>query len=234
MAGARAITDLDEADPLNGTEMVEISQLSEAVKISAATISADGDDQSFNDSADGFVSAGFTVGMRVNVSGFDEVETNNLFVGTITALTAGKMTIGGTDGEGIGDEAAGDTVTIAKWNSRRVALPDGGGGSATAAVITKTGTSADLDPADVTKYQRWTNSATKTLTVRDEADVALPANGEWHIYNAGAGALTLVEDTSVTINPPPGGTLSIPEGGACTLKRAAADLFDLIGNTVAA
>jgi hypothetical protein len=84
------ITDLAVANTLTGTEVVEVSQLSATVRISAGTISAQASDNSFNDSANGFVAAGFAVGDRVNVAGFTGNVANNIFVGTITALTAAK------------------------------------------------------------------------------------------------------------------------------------------------
>lgn len=96
------------------------------------------------------------------------------------------------------------------------------------------GATYDVDAADQGKYLRFTSGSAKTVTVRDEADHALPANGEWHIRNVGSNDLTLVEDTAVTINPPADGTLVVPSGGTVTLKRVAADEFDLIGLTVAA
>jgi hypothetical protein len=121
---SKQITALAAATALAGTELVELSQLSPTVTITAATISADGDDNSFNDSADGFVAAGFQVNDRVRVQGFTGDVANNLFVGTITALTASKMTIGGTDGDVIVDDAEGESVTISKWVSARSSLDD--------------------------------------------------------------------------------------------------------------
>lgn len=231
------ITGMPAASALSGAELVEVSQLSDTVTISAATISAAAADNSYNDSGAGFVAAGFAVGDRVNVTGFTGNVANNILVGAITALTTGKMTIGGTDGDVIVDDAAGETVVITKWTSRRTtvaAIAAEAAAGMGAAVITESGTAADLDPADAGKYQRWTNASAKTLTVRDEADVALPDDGEWHIRNAGTADLTLVEDTAVTINPPNGGTLIVPQGGTVTLKRVAEDEFDLLGQTVAA
>ena len=110
----------------------------------------------------------------------------------------------------------------------------GGGGTTYAAVETVSDADTNMGAAQVGKYIRFTNAAAKTLTVQDEATEALPANGEWHIRNVGAADLTLVEDTSVTINPPNGGTLVVPQGGTVTLKRVAEDEFDLLGQTVAA
>jgi hypothetical protein len=79
--------------------------------ITASTISAAASDNSFNDSGNGFVAAGFAVGMGVTVSGFTGNTANNgTFV--VTAVAAGKITIGGTDGDVIVDDAAGESVTI--------------------------------------------------------------------------------------------------------------------------
>lgn len=88
-----------------------------------------------------------------------------------------------------------------------------------------------VDPADVGNYIRLTNASTKTVTVDPEATTALPANGEWHFRNVGAGDATLVEGSGVTIHPPAGGSLVVPQDGTVTLKRVAADEFDLIGQT---
>lgn len=125
MAGKR-VTDLPAADVFVGSELMAVSQLSSTVRITASTISAAGADNSYNDSGNGFVSAGFIVGDRVNVSGFTGDAANNIVVGVVTAVDAGKLTIGGTDGDAIVDDAAGEPVTIAKWTSRRANASRGG------------------------------------------------------------------------------------------------------------
>lgn len=117
---SKRITDLAAAAALTGAELVEVTQLSAAVTITAATLSALAVDNSFNDSANGFVTAGFAVGDRVKVSGFTGNVANNILVGILTAVTAGKLTVGGADGNVIVDDAAGESVTITKWVSRRV------------------------------------------------------------------------------------------------------------------
>lgn len=116
------ITSLPAASTATGLELIEVAQPSDTVTITATTISALASDNSFNDSADGFVAAGFAVGNRVGVLGFTGDTDNNLTVGVITALTTGKMTIGGTDGDVIVDDAAGESVTIFKWETRRSTL----------------------------------------------------------------------------------------------------------------
>lgn len=110
----------------------------------------------------------------------------------------------------------------------------GGGAAGPSAVETISDADTNLLDTDAGKYLRFTNAAAKTLTVQAEATLALPANGEWTIRNVGAGDLTLVEDTGVTINPPNSGTLVIPEGGTASLKRVAEDEFDLMGQVIAA
>lgn len=234
----KRITDMDAASALTGGELVEVSQLSETVTITATTISALAVDNSFNDSADGFVTAGFAVNDRVNVVGFTGDTANNLFVGTITELTAGKMTIGGTEGEDIVDDAAGESVTISKWTSRRITADDFATFFAPAGVVfsevQEEAANYTVAPGDVGNYIRLTNGATKTVTVDPESTTALPADGEWHFRNVGAGDATVTAGSGVTINPPNGGTLVVPSGGTVTLKRAAEDVFDLLGQTVAA
>ena len=76
------------------------------------TISAQASDNSYNDSNSGFVAAGFAVGDLVTVTGFTGDTANNIANGVVTAVTAGKLTIGGTDGDVIVDDAAGESVTI--------------------------------------------------------------------------------------------------------------------------
>lgn len=228
----KRITDLSAASALVGTELVEVSQLSATVTISAATLSAQASDNSYNDSGAGFVAAGFAVGNRVRVSGFTGNVANNILVGVITALTAGKMTIGGTDGDVIVDDAAGETVTISKWTSARIdvqAIADLK--NLFGATITTAGTAYNLDNADRGKYNRFTNASAKTITVRTNATHALTADAEWHFRNVGAADLTVSPAGGVTISSPAGGSLVIPAGGTATLKRVATDTFDLFGVT---
>ena len=116
----------------------------------------------------------------------------------------------------------------------QVPVSEFGGGTAYAATETISGTATDLLASHAGKYLRFTAVTAKTLTVQDNATEALTADMEFHIRNVGAGDLTLVEDTAVTINPPNGGTLDVPTGGTVTLKRVAVDEFDLLGQTVAA
>lgn len=140
------ITNLAAAATLDGEELLEVSQLSTSVTITATTISAQASDNSYNDSGSGFVAAGFAVDDRVRVQGFTGNTANNILVGTITALTAGKMTIGGTDGDVIVDDAAGESVTISKWVSRRAKTRN--------VAAAPSGTSFPGAPADGDRFHR--------------------------------------------------------------------------------
>jgi hypothetical protein len=116
----KTIMDLPAASAPVGSELIEVAQLSTTVTITATTLSALASDKSYNDSGSGFVAAGFVVGDRVRVTGFTGNTANNILVGVITALTTAKMTIGGTDGDVIVDDAAGESVTITKWTGKRI------------------------------------------------------------------------------------------------------------------
>jgi hypothetical protein len=110
----------------------------------------------------------------------------------------------------------------------------GSGGSSLSEVASVTGTTYTVLAADVSKFLRFTGTTAKTVTVAPESTAALPTNGEWHLRNVGAGNITLTPGSGVTLNAPAGGTLVVPPGGTVTLKRAAADVFDVLGQTVAA
>lgn len=150
--------------PLAGSELMEMSQLSTSVTITGTTISALNSDNSYNDSALGFGTAGFLVGDRVKVKGFSTSGgVNNLLTGVITALTAGKMTIGGTDGNVIVDETAGASITISKWTTKRATVKDVGAGSDTSYVRKRT-------------LSIVSNVATMDLSSGSTFDLSLTAN----------------------------------------------------------
>lgn len=116
---AQRISQLAAAAALVGTELMEVSQLSTTVTLTAVDLSALAADNSINSVAAAFVTAGFVVGMAVKVTGFTGNVANNIVSGVLTAVTAGKLTFGGTDGDVIVDDAAGESVTITAWVSVR-------------------------------------------------------------------------------------------------------------------
>lgn len=88
--------------------------------------------------------------------------------------------------------------------------------------------------SDLGKYLRSTSAAAVSLTIEPQATVAWPANAEIHLRVAGTGAVTLVAGAGVTLAAPSGGTLQLGERMAVTLKRAAENQWDVIGQTVSA
>lgn len=130
----------DIATPGNDNLLL-VSILSATVTLTASTISAQASDQSFNDSALGFTA--FAADDQVQVSGFTGSGANNLYSANVTGATLGKLTIGGPDGAVIVDDAAGESVTITKWESVRMTLSElaayvSAGGVISAADITYT------------------------------------------------------------------------------------------------
>ena len=79
----------------------------------ATTLSAQASDDSFNDSASGFITAGFQVGDRITVSGFTgDVGNNGTFL--VANVAAGKLIVTDLSGDPVVliDDAAGESVTI--------------------------------------------------------------------------------------------------------------------------
>lgn len=155
--------------PLAGSELMEVSQLSATVKITATTLSAVASDNSYNDSGLGFGTAGFQVGDRVKVEGFTGNTANNILTGLITSVTTGKMIIGGTDGDVIVNDAAGESVTITKWTTKRSSVKEVGAGSNTSYVAFKDVTSASgtltLDLAGDSNFTTTLHEDVTTLTL---------------------------------------------------------------------
>lgn len=115
---AIAISQLDPLDHLNGSEIVEVSQLSGIVTMTATTISVDSGAVTMNDANLGFVAAGFASGDRVLIGGFLN-SSNNLFSTHLITVAPGVITPSLPVGEVLVTEAAGRSITITKWTSKR-------------------------------------------------------------------------------------------------------------------
>jgi hypothetical protein len=100
--------------------------------------------------------------------------------------------------------------------------------------IVDTAAARVLAITDAGAYVRRSNAAANTVTVPPQAGVEWLANTEVSLRNAGTGALTLTPGAGVTLNAPSGGTLVMGAAMTATLKRVAADVWDVIGQTVAA
>jgi len=101
-------------------------------------------------------------------------------------------------------------------------------------VVSKTATAQTSLLADAGQYLRFTNTSASTYTVAPQALVAWADNTEIHIRRAANANLTLAAGSGVTLNAPNGGTLVLTNNMTVTLKRVATNVWDVIGQTVAA
>ena len=113
-------------------------------------------------------------------------------------------------------------------------IPDIGTVTAAPAVlVTDVTTARMLGLSDAGKYLRFTNTGAVAATVPAQSTIAWLADSEINIRHAGAGTLTLTAGSGVTLIAPSGGTLAMTAAMSATLKRVAADTWDVIGQTVA-
>lgn len=162
---------------------------------------------------------------------------------------AGTLTISaGGGGSGMTNPmtTAGDIITggasgaaqrlAAGVNGQRLTMVSGAPAWAydLGATITESTTARVAALTDIGNYLRHTNASASTLTIPPQSSVAWPADAEIHVRRAAAGNLTLTPGSSVTLNAPSGGTLVLTDNMTVTLKRVAADVWDVIGQTVEA
>lgn len=99
-------------------------------------------------------------------------------------------------------------------------------------VFVTTATSRTLALADAWNYLRPNTTGAITLTVPTNAAVAFEIGTE--ITIRALGNITLAAASGVTLYAPSGGTLSMTAHMTVTLKKVGANLWDVIGQTVAA
>ena len=145
-----------------------------------------------------------------------------------TAYSAHDITI---DGNVFGAVAVGsfDAFTTHDGTFGIVDLTDG---AANSRAVEQNSTTYNL--ADLTNgtYNYFTDASAVTLTVQPNATAAIPVNAEYQIEARGAGGLTIVAGSGVTIIPPKGGSLILAQGDFVKIKRTNLDEFKLIGTTV--
>ncbi len=83
-------------------------------------------------------------------------------------------------------------------------------------------------------YNYFSDASAVTLTVQPNATAAIPDNAEYQIERRGAGDLTIVAGSGVTILPPKGGSLILEDGDFVVLKRTAENEYKLHGTTQSA
>ncbi|MNL12108.1 hypothetical protein D3C87_1329700 [compost metagenome] len=104
--------------------------------------------------------------------------------------------------------------------------------STTAAPVQTFSAAKSLVLTDAAGYWRCTATTGVNVTVPTDASIAFPINTEIHFRQTAAGAITFVPSGGVTINAPTNGTLVTGGIGATvTIKKVAADVWDLFGVT---
>lgn len=97
-------------------------------------------------------------------------------------------------------------------------------------VIEKTGTNENIDYKGISlRYLQMTNSSAKTLTFRPFSSFEIGVGEVFNIRNSGAGLLTVIAGSGVTINPPTSGVLTIEQNGSAAVICVAENEYDMIG-----
>lgn len=103
-----------------------------------------------------------------------------------------------------------------------------------APVVTDSTTARTAVLGDAGSYLRFTNGAATAFTIPPQSSVAWPDGAEIHVRRAANANLTLTAGAGVTLTAPAGGTLVQTNAMSVTLKRVAVDVWEVIGQTVAA
>lgn len=115
------LTELSDADPLTGEEVLLVSQLDASVVRESNDLFVTWADNSINDPDGQFISSGFAVGDQVNIAGDFVFLSNNKFSTNIVSLTPNKMIISDLFSS---DEEPGPLIKIQKWQSRRLSTTE--------------------------------------------------------------------------------------------------------------
>ena len=145
-----------------------------------------------------------------------------------TAYSAYDITIDG-DVFGAVAEVSFDAYIIHDGTFGVLSLADG---AANSRVVEQDSTTYNLADLINGTYNYFSDASAVTLTVQPHATAAIPANAEYEIERRGAGNLTIVAGSGVTIIPPKGGSLVLAQGDFVKIKRTNLDEFKLIGTTV--
>ena len=146
----------------------------------------------------------------------------------ITEYTSQNITISGNV-YGAGAYGAFDAFIVHNGTFGVLPLTDG---AANSRVFEKNSTTYNLADLINGTYNYFSNASAVTLTVQPHATAAIPENAEYQIEARGAGGLTIVAGSGVTIIPPKGGSLVLAQGDFVKIKRTNLDEFKLIGTTV--
>ena len=147
-----------------------------------------------------------------------------------TEFSAHDITIAG-NGFAAGAYGVFDAYTVYDGSFGVFSLTDG---VANSRVFEKDSTTYNLADLINGTYNYFTNASAVTLTVQPNATAAIPENAAYEIERRGAGDLTIVAGSGVTILPPKGGSLILEDGDFVVLKRTAENEYKLHGTTQSA
>ena len=150
------ITELPDASAFTGSELQPFAQLSTTTLITATTISASSVGNVLADSGNGFVTAGFAGNQQISISGFTGGGVANNLTATIVSVSAGLLYVDVP----LTSVAAGDTVTITRWLSRKATPAAVQAG----AINTATGKTTPVDADALGIIDSAASNALKKLT----------------------------------------------------------------------
>lgn len=104
-------------------------------------------------------------------------------------------------------------------------------GAANSRAVEQNATTYNLADLINGTYNYFSDASAVTLTVQPHATAAIPANAAYEIERRGAGDLTIVAGSGVTILPPKGGSLILEDGDFVVLKCTGVDTYKLVGST---
>ncbi len=162
-------TELTDASAIIGNEALGLSQLSTTTTLTATTISASSVGNVLADSGNGFVTAGFAANQQIRISGFTGGGVANNLTATIVSVSAGLLYVD----VALTSVAAGDTVTITLWVSRKATPATVQAGAISTATGKTTPVDADalgiIDSAasNVLKKLTWANLKATSKTYTD-------------------------------------------------------------------
>lgn len=146
---------------------------------------------------------------------------------------------GGADWGDIGGTLSDQTDLQAELNGKQDVLSAGYGVDIASNVVSSdfaTGNTASSYTLAVSNDNQWmdlTGSGTINITCPPESSVNLGAKFNHVISNYSSGTVTIVAGSGVTVRPPPGGTLVVPQYATIGIKKAdyAADTYIVYGPT---
>lgn len=161
-----------------------------------------------------------------------DTQEHRKFVGT-----AWSILVSGSGGGGIPD-APNDGDYYARRNEAWEAFTPGGGGGSSAVFTenAQTGTTYTLVLADAPDVVvSLANAAAITVTIPTNATAAIPVGSSIDLWQKGAGQVTIVGDTGVTLSTPDTATASLREEGSwAVLLKTGTNTWSLIGDLEAA